>query len=112
MSDAHEAVPAALSWNSSAPGSVLLRLLQSGDRNVRRNIAARGDLPCSSSFTDTPSLRPGSKDAGALVGTPMCRTRRVPAIRPGLRAFTRMPSAAHRSAPSTANRTLAVLDWP
>ncbi|MFJ5218639.1 hypothetical protein ACIP98_28445 [Streptomyces sp. NPDC088354] len=45
MSDAHEAVPAALSWNPSAPGSVLLRLLQSGDRNVRRNIAARGDLP-------------------------------------------------------------------
>ncbi|MFF3561321.1 hypothetical protein ACFYXS_14890 [Streptomyces sp. NPDC002574] len=45
MSDAHEAVLAALSWNPSAPGSVLLRLLACDRRRVRRNVAERRDLP-------------------------------------------------------------------
>jgi hypothetical protein len=60
------------------------------------------------SFTDTPVEPDGSKSAGAGA---WWRPRFVLAIRPGLSAFTLMPSLARRFAASTANRTFAVFDW-
>ncbi|MEU6345672.1 hypothetical protein ABZ883_32500 [Streptomyces sp. NPDC046977] len=45
MTDPYQDALAALSWNPSAPDSVLLRLLRHGDEKVRRNVAQRRDLP-------------------------------------------------------------------
>jgi hypothetical protein len=42
----------------------------------------------------------------------MWRLRFVAKITPGWTALAVMPSAAQRRVASTANRTLAVLDWP
>ena len=67
--------------------------------------------PCSTVF-HTISGFVASNNAGAfaLVSPPTKRIRLV-RIRPGMSAFTVMPSAAQRLAASTVNRMFAVLDW-